>query len=106
MYIIRDIFHLKFGHYRDAKALMPARAGTDGDEARAKNMFPESKTFRMLSDFTGDSYRLIMEEGYDSLGEYEKALTSGMGHADFQSWYTRFKEYTVSSHREILKVVG
>jgi hypothetical protein len=98
MFIVRDIFHLKFGHYRNAKALM--------DEAKAKNMFPEAKSFRMLSDFTGDSYRLIMEEGYDSLAEYEKALTSGMGHADFQSWYTRFKEYTVSSHREILKVVG
>ena len=59
MYIVRDIFHLKFGHYRDAKALM--------DEARAKNMFPEAKSFRMLSDFTGDAYRLIMEEGYDTL---------------------------------------
>lgn len=98
MYIVRDIFHLKFGHFREVKALM--------DEAKSKNMFPEAKSFRMLSDFTGDSYRLIMEEGYDSLSEYEKALTSGMGHADFQSWYTRFKEYTVSSHREILKVVG
>lgn len=97
MYIVRDIFQLKFGHYRDAKALM--------DEAKAKNMFPEAKSMRMLTDFTGDSYRLIMEEGYDSLAEYEKALTSGMGHADFQSWYTRFKEYTVSSHREILKEV-
>ena len=97
MYIVRDIFHLKFGHYRDVKALM--------DEAKAKNMFPEAKSMRMLTDFTGDSYRLIMEEGYDSLGEYEKAMSSGMGHADFQSWYTRFKEHAVSSHREILKVV-
>ncbi len=98
MYIVRDIFQLKFGHYKDVKALM--------DEANAKKMFPEAKSFRMLSDFTGDSYRLIMEEGYDSLGEYEKSLTSGMNHADFQSWYTRFKEHLVSSHREILKVVG
>jgi hypothetical protein len=98
MYIVRDIFQLKFGHYRDAKALM--------DEANSKKMFPESKSFRMLSDFTGDSYRLIMEEGYDTLAEFEKALSSGMAHADFQVWYARFKEQTVSSHREILKVVG
>jgi hypothetical protein len=46
-----------------------------------------------------------MEEGHDSLAEYEKSMSS-MGHADFQSWYTRFKEHAVSSHREILKVVG
>jgi len=66
----------------------------------------KSKSFRLLSDFTGDSYRLIMEEGYDSLNEYEKALSSGMGHADFKAWYTRFKEFALSSHREILKVAG
>ncbi|MGH2553872.1 MAG: hypothetical protein ACRDEB_09145 [Chitinophagaceae bacterium] len=98
MYIVRDIFHLKFGHYRDMKVLM--------EEARTKNMFPESKSFRMLSDFTGDAYRLIMEEGFDSLAEYEKAITGGMGHADFQTWYAKVKEHVVSSHREILKVVG
>lgn len=98
MFIVRDIFQLKFGHYRDVKALM--------DEAKSKNMFPEAKSFRMLSDFTGDSYRLIMEEGYDTLADYETALTSGMKHADFQVWYTKFKEHMVSSHREILKVVG
>lgn len=105
MYIVRDIFHLKFGHYRDAKALMPARAGTDGDEAKAKNMFPEAKSFRMLSDFTGDAYRLIIEEGYASLADYEKAITTGMSHPDFQIWYSKFKEHVVSSHREILKVI-
>ena len=98
MYIVRDIFHLKFGHYRDAKSLM--------DEAKAKQMFPEAKSFRMLSDFTGDSYRMILEESFDSLADYEQALSSGMGHADFQAWYTKFKEHIVSSHREILKVVG
>ena len=98
MYIVRDIFHLKFGHYRDAKALM--------DEARSKNMFPEVKSFRMLSDFTGDAYRLIMEEGYDSLADYEKAITAGMSHPDFKTWYPLFKEHVVSSHREILKVVA
>ena len=98
MYIVRDIFQLKFGHYKDVKALM--------DEAKAKSMFPEAKSMRMLTDFTGDAYRFIMEVGFDTLGDYEKAITSDMGHADFQSWYTRFKEHTLSSHREILKVVG
>jgi hypothetical protein len=40
MYIICDIFQLKFGHYR---------------------------LTRVLTDFTGDSYRLIFEEGYNTL---------------------------------------
>src|SRR5207248_10881538 len=61
MYIIRDIFRLNFGHYRDAKGLV--------DEVRKKNMMPQSKNFRLLTDFTGDNYRLIFELGYDSLAD-------------------------------------
>lgn len=98
MYIVRDIFQLKFGHYKDVKALM--------DEALAKNMFPEAKQMRILTDFTGDSYRLIMEEGFDSLGEYEEMLTSGMAEADWKTWYENFKLHVESSHREILKLIN
>ena len=97
MYIVRDIFHLKFGHYRDVKALM--------DEATEKKMWPEAKSMRALTDFTGDSYRLIMEEGFDSLGDYEKSMSSGMNQAEWKSWYERFKPHIESSHREILKQV-
>jgi hypothetical protein len=97
MYIVRDIFHLKFGKYKDAKALI--------DEAMNKNMFPEGKNRRMLTDFTGHSYRLIMEEGYDSLADYEKQMSEGMGHGDWQQWYEKFKALVQYSQREILKQV-
>ena len=46
MFIVRDIFHLKFGHYKEAKALF--------DEAKNKNMLPDTNNLRVLSDFTGD----------------------------------------------------
>ena len=97
MYIVRDIFQLKFGHYKDAKALL--------DEAFKKGIMPEAKNTRVLSDFTGNSYRLIMEEGFDSLADYEKALTDGMADADWKLWYEKFKQHVESSQREILKVV-
>lgn len=97
MFIVRDIFHLKFGHYKDAKALM--------DEANNKKMFPETKSMRILTDFTGDAYRLILESGFDTLAEYEKNLSEGMGQGDFQQWYERFKSHVKDSHREILKQV-
>lgn len=98
MYIIRDIFHLKFGHYKAAKALL--------DEAMQKRMMPpDAKNTRVLSDFTGDSYRLIFEEGYDSLAAYETSLTEGMRQGDWQEWYGRFKPHVEKSHREILKLV-
>jgi hypothetical protein len=97
MYIIRDIFHLKFGHFRDAKALM--------DEAKSKNMMPNAQNMRVLSDFTGDAYRLIMEEGFDTLEAFEKSMASTMNKGDWKDWYERFKPHIERSHREILKQV-
>ncbi len=97
MYIVRDIFQLKFGHYKPAKDLL--------DHAIEKGMMPDAAFSKVYSDFTGDSYRLIFEEGYDSLADYEKALTTGMAKPEWQEWYGSFKEHIVSSHREILKQV-
>src|SRR5438270_13162449 len=56
-FVIRDIFQLKFGHFRPVKELF--------NEARDKNMMPEAKFSRVLTDFTGDAYRLIFENGYN-----------------------------------------
>ena len=97
MFIVRDIFHLKFGNYKEAKALF--------DEAKNKNMLPDTNSLRVLTDFTGDSYRLIMEESYATLADYEKSLSSGMNEAEWKKWYEKFKPLVESSHREILKQV-
>src|SRR5262245_41120393 len=97
MYIVRDIMQLKFGHYRDIKTLI--------DEANAKKLFPEAKWKRILTDFTGDSYRLILEEGFDTLAEYEQSLASGLQKPEWKAWYEQFKPHIESSHREILKLV-
>jgi len=97
MYIMRDIFHLKFGKFKDAKALM--------DEARSKNIMPPGNNQRMLSDFTGQSYRLIMELEFESLGDIEKSMGSGMNEQAMRDWYEKFKPLVESSYREILKVV-
>lgn len=97
MFIVRDIFHLKFGHYKDAKALF--------DEAKNKNMLPGTNNLRLLTDFTGDSYRLIMEESFTTLADYEKSLGSSMNEEEWKKWYEKFKPLVESSHREILKQV-
>ncbi|WP_018613460.1 hypothetical protein [Segetibacter koreensis] len=97
MYIIRDIFQLKFGHFRDAKALL--------SEATKNNLLPNAQNVKVLSDFTGDSYRLILEEQYNSLAEYEQSLTTSMKQEAWQNWYSRLKDHILSSHREILKEI-
>lgn len=97
MYVVRDIFHLKFAHYRDVKALL--------DQAEQMGMFPDKEGNRMLTDFTGDSYRLIMEQSFKTLAEYEQMMSEGMGKAEWQQWYMKFKEHINTSQREILKLV-
>lgn len=96
-YITRDIFHLKYGHYRDVKELL--------EEARKDGLLPEGKAQRVLTDFTGDAYRLILEEGFDSLAEFERELTGELMKDGWQQWYKRFKEHVESGHREILKQI-
>lgn len=96
-YLIRDIFKLKFGHFKDAKQLL--------NEALEMDMLPDAKNTRVLSDFTGESYRLIFEEGYNSLQEYEGSLTNSMKANEWQQWYEKFKPHVESSYREILKQV-
>lgn len=95
MYVIRDIFQLKFGHYRDTRSLF--------QEAMSMGMFPKDPNFRLLTDFTGDSYRLIMEMSAKSLAEYEKSLSEELGKSEWRSWYDKFIPHVESSHREILK---
>jgi len=59
----------------------------------------------VLTDFTGDAYRLIFEEGFDNLADYEISLSSSMKTEEWQKWYERFKPNVERSHREILKQV-
>jgi hypothetical protein len=95
MYLVRDIFQLKFGAFKDALTLLK--------QASAQGIMPASNT-RVLSDFTGRSYRLIFENQYDSLSAFEKDLTEGMKTKEWQNWYMQFKQLIESSEREIMKV--
>jgi predicted ester cyclase len=96
-FVVRDIFQLKFGEFRNAKKLL--------EEAFEKDLMPQAENTRVLSDFTGDAYRLVFEEGFNSLADYEEILSSGMKAEEWQEWYGKFKPLVERSHREILKQV-
>lgn len=98
MYIVRDTMFLKFGHFRDAKALM----GT----ALKEGFMPAAVNGRILSDFTGNAYRFILEQSFGSLGEYEQHLQTAMAEPKWQAWYAEFRTHVERSEREILKEVS
>lgn len=94
-FVVRDIFNLAYGHYREAIAVI--------DEAMKSGMFPPNG--RILTDFTGDAYRLILELGFNSLADYEKALNTEFSQPGWRDWYEKFKPHVESSSREILRWV-
>jgi predicted ester cyclase len=96
-YLVLDIFYLKFGQFKEARKLIA--------EAVANELLPDKDVTRVFSDFTGDSYRLIFEDGFASLNEYEASLTNELKSEEWQQWYNRFKPLVERSHREILKQV-
>lgn len=97
MYIIREIFHLQFGRYREAKALL--------DEGMQKHLLLQPSGSRVLTDFTGEGYRLIIELPYPTLAAYELDLQKELGGTGWKEWYEKFKALVRFSEREILKQV-
>lgn len=97
MYIVREIFHLQFGRYREAKALI--------DEGMQTKLLLQPAGFRVLTDFTGEGYRLILELPYATLADYEAELKKEMSGNSWKEWYDKFKALVRVSEREILKQV-
>ena len=98
MYIIREIFHLQFGRYREVKMLI--------DEAMQKHLFLQPSGSRVLTDFTGEGYRLIFELPFATLADYEADLKKELGGSGWAEWHEKFKPLVRYSEREILKQVG
>lgn len=96
MYIARDVFRLKFGQSKQAIQLV--------QKAFEQGLFDRTK-FRIYTDFTGRSYRMIFECDFDTLANYELFLKNEMSRAEWQEWYTQFKLHVKSSYRELLKSV-
>ncbi len=97
MILVRDIFQLKFGKAKEAKALWK-----EGAEIEKKHGYGPS---RALVDLTGPYYTFIMESTYENLAAFEKALKDTMAAKDFGEWYQKFVPLIESGKREIFTVV-
>jgi len=97
MLIVRNVFQLKFGHAKQAKALIP-----EGKGIMKKNNLGAP---RFMTDVTGTFYTLVMELSFDSLAAYEKNASEVMSTKEFSDWYGKFMEHVDSGHREIFSVV-
>lgn len=97
MIVVHDIFHLKFGKARDAKAIFA--------EMKQQIEGSEFGSVRLLSNFTGEAYTFVMESTFPDLGTYERVLREGMADSEWQANYQRFIPLVESGERVIFSVV-
>jgi hypothetical protein len=96
MILVRDVFRLKFGKARDARALM---------KEATKLMPPEmAGRSRSMFDLTGPAYTLVWEMTVDSLAAWEKEMSEGMSDPAWREWYQKFVPLVDSSCREIFTI--
>jgi hypothetical protein len=97
MILVRDVFQLKFGKAKEAKALWKESA-----ELAKKYGFPQS---RVLTDLTGPYYTFVVETTFGSLSEWENSMSDPRGAEEFGKWYARFAQLLDGGHREMFTVV-
>jgi hypothetical protein len=96
MILIRNVFQLKFGQAKEAKAIWQEmvevmRAGGIGSE------------HRLLTDLAGGAYyTLIFEVAFPSLSDWQGAL----GSEDQRRLYEKFIPLVEGGHREIFNIVS
>jgi|WetSurSiteA1Bulk_404760.scaffolds.fasta_scaffold220989_1 hypothetical protein len=96
MIAVRNVFNLKFGRAKEAKALMKEVV-----EINRKNGI---KDIRVFSDLTGQSYTLVLETYHDSLADFESNLQAIFGNPEWKKMYEKFIPLVESSGREIFNV--
>ena len=97
MILVRDVFRLKFGKAKEAKALM--KEGTQ--VARKAGGAPD----RVLVDLVGPYYTLVLESTHQGLAAWESSMGSEMAAQEMAVWYERFKPLVESGYREIFTVL-
>jgi hypothetical protein len=97
MILVREVFQLKFGKAKDAKALIKEGAAIEKKHGGGPSRF--------LTDVTGPYYTLVMESTFNGLADFEKSIKEVMADKDWSKWYQKFIPLIESGHREIFTIV-
>ncbi len=98
MIVVREVFQLKFGKAKEAKAAWKEFAAL-----RKKHGLSEN---RVLADYTGPYYTFVIEDTFDDIAAFDRSLKSELGMKEFGEWYhVKFAPLVESGRREIYSVV-
>ncbi len=97
MILVRNSFQLKFGKAKDAKAVVK-----DGLTALTALGLIENRAY---IDLTGPFYTLVLENTWDDMAAFERALADMGANKQWQEWYSKLLPLVESGHREIYSVI-
>jgi hypothetical protein len=97
MILVRDVFQLKFGKAKNAKALWKK-----GNAINRKLGYGPG---RGMVDLAGTYYTFVLETTYKDLTDYERALKKAFRAKEWSNWYKQFMPLVESGHREIYTVL-
>ena len=98
MIVVRNTLNLKFGKFKEAKPLLK-----EGLEINKEFGFPNA---RILTDLTGESYRIILEIECKNMGDWENRMANNpKAYEHFQKWYEKLVPLCEGGSREILNLV-
>ncbi|MGH6820459.1 MAG: NIPSNAP family protein [bacterium] len=97
MIVVRDVFQLKFGKAREAKALWR--------EALEMHKKMGLGSAEVHIDLVGPYYTLVLQSRYRSLNHYENKMEEIMKNSDWENWYQKFIPLVESGRREIFTIL-
>jgi len=97
MILVRDVFRLRFGKAKEARALLKQALRI----TQAAGFAPQ----RQLTDLTGPFYTLVLESTHASLAAWESAMNNTQLAKEWGEWYEKFKPLVDSGYREIFTVL-
>jgi hypothetical protein len=98
MILVRDVFRLKVGKAKEAKALFQ-----EGTTLMKKHGLPQG---RALTDLTGPYYTFVWETTYPNLAAWEGMMSDPRGAEEFSGWYQKFAPLLeTGGRREIFTIV-
>jgi len=97
MILVRDVFQLKFGKAKAAKALWKK-----GNVINRKLGYGPS---RAMVDLVGTYYTFVLETTFKDLADYDRTLKKVMGVKAWGNWYKQFMPLIESGCREIYTIL-
>lgn len=97
MILVRDVFQLRFGKAREAKALWKKGAAINKRLGYGPG--------RGMADLVGKYYTFVLETTYKNLADYERALKSVLNAKEWSRWYKQFMPLVESGQREIYTIL-